>query len=54
MDHILLNGIFFSRNTNVVAKNLIGKRLVKIIRNENKKIRLAGIIVETEAYGYKS
>ena len=37
----------------MVAKNLIGKRLVKIIRNENKKIRLVGTIVETEAYGYK-
>lgn len=54
MDPALLNYKFFSRDTNIVAKKLIGKKLVKVIRNNNRKIRLSGIIVETEAYGYKS
>jgi DNA-3-methyladenine glycosylase len=50
----ILNYNFFSKDTNLVAKNLIGKKLVKIIRNKNGKIKLSGLIVETEAYGYKS
>ncbi|HEX2613910.1 MAG TPA: DNA-3-methyladenine glycosylase, partial [Nitrososphaera sp.] len=36
------------RPTDVVARDLIGKKLVRTIN----KHRLAGIIVETEAYGY--
>jgi DNA-3-methyladenine glycosylase len=38
-----------------VAKDLLGKKLVRTIRNNNNnnmQFRLAGIIVETEAYGY--
>jgi DNA-3-methyladenine glycosylase len=37
-----------------VAKDLLGKKLVRTIRNNNNNMqfRLAGIIVETEAYGY--
>jgi DNA-3-methyladenine glycosylase len=35
-----------------VAKDLVGKKLVRTIRNNKKQFRLAGIIVETEAYGY--
>jgi DNA-3-methyladenine glycosylase len=35
-----------------VAKDLLGKKLVRTIRNNNMQFRLAGIIVETEAYGY--
>jgi DNA-3-methyladenine glycosylase len=43
---------FYQRPTEVVAKDLVGKKLVRIIRNNKKQFRLAGIIVETEAYGY--
>jgi len=39
---------FFSRSPTVVAKELIGKSLVRRLENER---RLEGIIVETEAYG---
>ncbi len=36
-----------------MAKDLLGKKLVRTIRNNNNmQFRLAGIIVETEAYGY--
>ncbi|HEY9407131.1 MAG TPA: DNA-3-methyladenine glycosylase [Nitrososphaera sp.] len=44
---------FYGRPTEVVAKDLLGKKLVRTITNNKKqKFRLAGIIVETEAYGY--
>jgi len=44
---------FYERSTETVAKDLVGKKLVRMIRNNNKKLcRLTGIIVETEAYGY--
>jgi DNA-3-methyladenine glycosylase len=44
---------FYERPTEVVAKDLLGKKLVRTITNNKKqKFRLAGIIVETEAYGY--
>lgn len=43
---------FYQRPTEVVAKDLLGKKLVRTIRNNNMQFRLAGIIVETEAYGY--
>lgn len=46
------NSSFYQRPTEVVAKDLLGKKLVRTIRNNNKQFRLAGIIVETEAYGY--
>ncbi|MFL6310000.1 MAG: DNA-3-methyladenine glycosylase [Nitrososphaera sp.] len=47
------NGSFYKRSTETVAKDLVGKKLVRAIRiNEEKQYRLAGIIVETEAYGY--
>ncbi|MDQ4017162.1 MAG: DNA-3-methyladenine glycosylase [Thermoproteota archaeon] len=46
------NSSFYQRPTEVVAKDLVGKKLVRTIRNNNKQFRLAGIIVETEAYGY--
>ena len=54
MDSTILNFNFFLRDTDIVAKKLIGQKLVKIIRTNNEKIKLSGIIVETEAYGYKS
>jgi DNA-3-methyladenine glycosylase len=37
---------FYDRDTKIVAKELLGQRLVRIINGK----RLAGIIVETEAY----
>jgi DNA-3-methyladenine glycosylase len=44
---------FYERPTEIVAKDLLGKKLVRTITNNKKqKFRLAGIIVETEAYGY--
>jgi DNA-3-methyladenine glycosylase len=51
------NSSFYQRPTEVVAKDLLGKKLVRTIRNNNNnnnnmQFRLAGIIVETEAYGY--
>ena len=47
------NSSFYQRPTEVVAKDLLGKKLVRTIRKDNnKQFRLAGIIVETEAYGY--
>jgi DNA-3-methyladenine glycosylase len=46
------NSSFYQRPTEVVAKDLVGKKLFRTIRNNNKQFRLAGIIVETEAYGY--
>jgi DNA-3-methyladenine glycosylase len=54
LDPTILKSNFFLRDTDLVAKKLIGQKLVKIIRTDNKKIKLSGIIVETEAYGYKS
>jgi DNA-3-methyladenine glycosylase len=41
-------GSFYMRPTDIVARDLVGKKLVRTINNH----RLAGIIVETEAYGY--
>ncbi|MDQ4014810.1 MAG: DNA-3-methyladenine glycosylase [Thermoproteota archaeon] len=46
------NSSFYQRPTEVVAKDLVGKKLVRTIRNNKKQFWLAGIIVETEAYGY--
>jgi DNA-3-methyladenine glycosylase len=44
---------FYERPTEVVAKDLLGKKLVRTLMNNKKQnFRLAGIIVETEAYGY--
>lgn len=46
-------GSFYRRPTLVVAKSLIGKHLVRTIIKNGRAFRLAGKIVETEAYGYK-
>lgn len=43
---------FYRRSTEIVAKDLIGKKLVHTVRKNGRGFRLAGIIVETEAYGY--
>ena len=45
---------FFLRDTTIVAQDLIGKKLVRILTKNNEKIKLSGIIVETEAYGFKN
>lgn len=51
----ILNSNFFLRETNVVAQDLLGKKLVRIITIKNKKrIKISGLIVETEAYGFKN
>jgi DNA-3-methyladenine glycosylase len=50
----ILNSNFFLRETNIVAQDLLGKKLIRIITTKNnKKIKLSGVIVETEAYGFK-
>ena len=43
---------FYMRPTQVVAKELVGKKLVRMVKKDGRNIRLAGIIIETEAYGY--
>jgi len=43
---------FYRRPTEVVARDLVGKKLVRILRRNGRAFRLAGTIVETEAYGY--
>jgi DNA-3-methyladenine glycosylase len=43
---------FYRRPTEVVARDLVGKRLVRVLRKNGQAFRLAGTIVETEAYGY--
>lgn len=45
-------GPFYRRPTEAVAKALIGKKLVRTIIKNGRAHRLAGKIVETEAYGY--
>lgn len=50
----ILNSNFFLRDTNAVAQDLLGKKLIRIITTKNnKRIKLSGVIVETEAYGFK-
>jgi DNA-3-methyladenine glycosylase len=44
---------FYARSTAVVARDLLGNTLVRLIScNSNKTKRISGIIVETEAYGF--
>ena len=44
---------FYDRSTELVAKELLGNKVVRIIsRDQEKPKRLCGIIVETEAYGF--
>lgn len=51
----ILDSKFFLRETNVVAQDLLGKKLVRIITKKNKeRIKISGVIVETEAYGFKN
>jgi DNA-3-methyladenine glycosylase len=49
------NQRFYYRATELVAKDLLGKKLVRIINNsKGKRYRLSGLIVETEAYGFNN
>ena len=49
-----LDRSFYNRPTDLVAMELLGNKLVRIISNAGEKPkRLSGIIVETEAYGFK-
>jgi DNA-3-methyladenine glycosylase len=44
---------FYARSTGVVARDLLGNTLVRLIScDSNKTKRISGIIVETEAYGF--
>ena len=47
---------FYLRATEIVAKELIGKKLVHCIYDTDSKtkVRLSGIIIETEAYGFRN
>lgn len=49
---IVLPCSFYQRMTEEVARDLIGMVLARTLKVGNKKHRLAGIIVETEAYGH--
>ncbi len=40
---------FYARDTVTVAKELLGKKIVRKVGNQ----RISGIIIETEAYRYK-
>jgi len=51
---ICLDRSFYNRSTDLVAMELLGNKLVRIISNAGEMPkRLSGIIVETEAYGFK-
>ncbi len=51
---ICLDRSFYNRPTDLVAMELLGNKLVRIISNAGEKPkRLSGIIVETEAYGFR-
>lgn len=43
---------FYAKDTQIVAKDLIGKKVIRILEFENIIYKLVGLIVETEAYGY--
>jgi DNA-3-methyladenine glycosylase len=48
----MLPGSFYQRRTEEVARDLVGMVLARTISRGSKKHRLAGVIVETEAYGH--
>jgi DNA-3-methyladenine glycosylase len=46
---------FYSRNTETVARDLLGKKLVRFYNDTSGNLtRLSGIICDTEAYGSKN
>jgi DNA-3-methyladenine glycosylase len=48
-----LGRTFYERDTSEVAKSLLGKLFVRKLAVRGSIIRLAGYIIETEAYGYQ-
>jgi DNA-3-methyladenine glycosylase len=50
-----LDASFYARSTELVARDLLGKTLVRLIHNTSGNLdRMSGMIVETEAYGFKN
>ena len=50
----IINREFYRRDTQNVARDLLGKRIVRIVnKKDNTRTKLSGLIVETEAYGFK-
>ncbi|HET7389548.1 MAG TPA: DNA-3-methyladenine glycosylase [Nitrososphaeraceae archaeon] len=50
-----LDASFYARSTELVARDLLGKTLVRLIYNTSGNLdRMSGMIVETEAYGFKN
>ena len=50
-----LDASFYARSTELVARDLLGKTLVRLIYNKSGNLdRMSGMIVETEAYGFKN
>lgn len=49
---VCLPSSFYQRKTEEVARDLVGMLLVRTLQAGGKKRQLAGIIVETEAYGH--
>lgn len=47
-----LDHSFYERNTEEVARSLIGKVIVRKISRNGQRVRLASYIIETEAYGH--
>lgn len=45
---------FYEDNTEDVAKNLLGKILLRRLISNRRIVRLSGCIAETEAYGYRN
>lgn len=43
---------FYNRPTEQVARDLVGKVLVRTVISGGRRFRLSGVIVETEAYGH--
>ena len=49
---VLTSVDFYARNTESVARDLLGKKLVRYVLDDSgKQIKLSGVICETEAYG---
>ncbi|MPZ06572.1 MAG: DNA-3-methyladenine glycosylase [Nitrososphaeraceae archaeon] len=47
-----LGRAFYERDTNEVARSLLGKIFIRRLAINGRIMRLAGYIIETEAYGY--
>jgi DNA-3-methyladenine glycosylase len=49
---VILAESFYKRATERVAKDLVGKVLVRRVAVGGRQVRLSGVIIETEAYGH--